>query len=79
MYDPKGFSPYGVCRCNYYRTVFCIVYNVDSEMWLNDTHRRYFLLFHCNNGMKASHCYVIRTLFCFMWNRVCRFRTRSLD
>lgn len=45
MYDPKGFSPYGVCRCNYYRTVFCIVYNVDSEMWLNDTHRRYFFAF----------------------------------
>jgi hypothetical protein len=25
-----------------------------------------FLRFHCNNGIKASHCYLIRTLFCFM-------------
>jgi len=42
MHDPKGFSPYGVCRCVYYRAVLCIVYNVDSEMWLNNKHRRYF-------------------------------------
>jgi hypothetical protein len=42
MYDPKGFSPYGVCRCVCHRAVLCIAYNADSEMWLISTHRRYF-------------------------------------
>jgi len=42
MYDPKGFSPYGVCWRVYYGAMLCIVYNVDSDMWLNNTHRRYF-------------------------------------